>query len=371
MKTVPSNVLAFASEKNLQPYMQFRDYYNHYRSAILGAKNLDFSTVDDKGQTLSFTEKESLMNASLKREIMRVAGIGNFDQFALEQWVTNPMLNWAAFAVVSAMIDMILPETIIDSIGLYTDVRTIGWGDSALFDVESRDLFVVSKAGRNQRSTQVHKQYKGTVSIVPENHELTVAVSLYKVLAGSESLAEFVTKMVRSMETQVTLDAYNAFVTAMAALPSTATTGLQVAGYTQASLVRLCQQVQAWTNQKPVVVGTQLALVNVLPDDANYRYELESEYVKLGYIRTAFGFDVMALPQLADWTTPWATAISNSYLWILAPSSQKILKLVLEGSTMANTDSVFQNANLMQRSTLMKSWGVGVATNSTAGVITL
>jgi hypothetical protein len=209
------------------------------------------------------------------------------------------------------------------------------------------------------------------LSILTENRELTVGVSLYKVLSGSESLAIFVSKVVRSIETQVTVDCYNSFVTATTALPSTSSTGLQVSGYTQASLVRLCQQVQAWTGANPVVVGTQLALTNVLPDDSNYRYYLESDYVKIGYIKQAFGYPVMCLPQIADWATPWGRVLSDSYLWIVAPSSQKILKLVLEGSTMSNTDTVFQNANLMQRSTMFKSYGVGVCTNTTAGIISL
>jgi hypothetical protein len=114
-----------------------------------------------------------------------------------------------------------------------------------------------------------------------------------------------------------------------------------------------------------------LALTNVLPDDANYRYYLDSEYVKIGYIKTAFGYPVMALPQVADWNSPWGRVISDNYIWILAPSSQKILKLVLEGSTMTNTDSVFQNANLIQKATMYKSWGVGICTNTTSATIAL
>lgn len=363
---IPSNVRTFAmSDENLKTYEMFRDYYNHYLASN-GKKVFGYD------ENISFSEKEEKMNAALKREIIRVAGVQSFSDFPVEQWATNPMISWATWAVVSTMIDMILPDSIIDTIGLYTDVRVIGWGDSAAFDVESRDLFVVSKSGRSQRSSEVHKQFKGQVTLLPEMHEITVQVSLYKVLCGLESLAAFVMKIVRSMETQVALEAYTAFETAMAALPSTTTTGLQVSGYSQDSLVRLCEQVTAWNQgNKAIVVGTQRALVNVLPDDANYRYELESDFVKIGFIRTAFGYDVLALPQVAKITTPWSLALSNSYLYILSPSAPKLLKMVLEGTTLSNTDTTFQNANLMQNSTLWKSWGIGVATSATAGVIAL
>src|SRR5512135_2447291 len=229
---IPNQVLTFAGEANLAPYKMFVDYFNHYRS-LNGAKSVEFQTTVTTPEgaivPVSFSEKEEKMNAALKREILRVANITNFDQFPIETWATHPTLKWATFAVVSAMIDMILPETIIDSIGIYSDVRTIGWGDSAAFDVSPRDLFVVSKVGRSKRTTELHRQFKGQLTLMPEPREMTVYVSLMKVLAGKESLAEFVVKMTRSFEVQLTYDVYSAMATAMAALDTTASTGLKVA----------------------------------------------------------------------------------------------------------------------------------------------
>jgi len=372
---IPAQVLEFAGgESKLAPYKMFIDYWNHYQSNN-GNKNVEFSktTVNEDGEvvSISFDEKEHAMNDALKAEIMRHAGITSFKQFPLETWATHPMLKWATFAVVSALVDMILPQTIIDSIGMYTDVRTIGYGDSASFNVKPRDLFVVSKAGRNNRRAEVHKQYKGQVVINPEARQLTVGVSLYRVLSGHESLAEFVGKVARSVETRMTLDVYNAFVTATAAL-TTGAAGLKVAGYTQTDFVTLSQKVSAWNGgAKPIVVGTQLALANILPADANYRYELDSDFVKLGFVRNFVGTDVIIMPQRADFTTPFQTLISNSYLWFLSPGSQKIMKLVLEGNTLAYTDDTYANANLMETSTMIKSWGVGVATNAVAGIMTV
>jgi hypothetical protein len=371
---IPAQVVMFAGESNLAVYKMFHDYWNQYRSRN-GAEGLEFSTTtvnkDNEVVSISFDEKEAAMNAALKKEIMRVAGVTSFDAFPLETWATHPTLRWATFAVVSAMIDMILPETIIDSIGLYSDVRTIGWGDSAAFDVEPRDLFVVSKAGRAKRTSEVHKQFKGQVVINPEQRELTVGVSLYRVLAGKESLADFVAKVARSLETQLTIDVYNAFYTAMANL-TTGAAGLKVAGYTQSDFVTLAQKVTAWNGGiKPVVLGTQLALANILPADGNYRYDIESDFVKLGYIRNFIGTDVVIIPQVADLTTPFQTLISNNYLWFVSPTAQKLLKVVLEGNTLAYTTDVYANANLTQTSTMIKSWGVGVATNAVGASMTV
>jgi len=373
---IPNQVLAFAGEQNLTVYKMFVDYWNHYRALNNMAKNVEYqqNTITPEGAVvpLTFSEKEEKLNAALKREILRVSGVQNFDQFSVETWANHPALKWATFAVISAIIDMILPETIIDSIGIYSDVRTIGWGDSAAFDVSPRDLFIVSKAGRSKRTTELHKQFKGQITVIPEPREMTVFVSLMKVLAGKESLADFVMKMVRSFETALAVDVYNAFYTAMDAIDSTATTGLLVAGYTQSEFVRLSQTVAAWNGgAKAVAIGTQRALASILPSNANYRYDFQSEYVKVGYLRDFQGTDIMVLPQVADWQTPFGLKLSDSRIWLVSPSSQKLIKVVLEGNVLSYTSDIYANANLVQTSTMIKSWGTAVATNAVAATIQL
>jgi hypothetical protein len=218
----------------------------------------------------------------------------------------------------------------------------------------------------------MHKQFRGQVTVLPEMREMTVAVALMRVLAGKESLAAFVSKAVRSIETAVTVDVYTTFATAMLAISNTVTSGLRVAGYTQADFVNLSQKVAAYTNTRPIAIGTQRALANILPADGNYRYDLDtSEYVKLGYIRNFQGTDIMVLPQVADWASPFQLALSDSTIWIVAPSANKLVKLVLEGNTLSHTDDTWKNANLLQTTTLLKSWGTAIATNSIGATITL
>jgi hypothetical protein len=349
----------------------FRDYWHHYRSEVTSYNSLK-ATNHEYNKGMSFAEKESKLNAALRKEVIKRSGINYASESNINDWFFHPLAQHETFAIVGAMIDMILPETIVSSTSAFAEISQGGFGDSFNFEVKPSDLFVVSKAGKNQRHAEVHKQYSGMVTILPEFREITVGVNMYKVLCGKESLAEFTAKAVRSLETRMTLDIYNAFVTATTNFPSTATTGLQVSGYSQASLLRLCQQVEAWNfGAKPIVVGTSLALINVLPDDANYRFSLEDQYVKLGYINTISGYDLMILPQVADFTTQWALAISNSYIWVISPSSQKLIKVCLEGTTISFTDGVFDNPNLTQKSTLKKSYGVGFASNAVAAIMSV
>ena len=231
----------------------------------------------------------------------------------------------------------------------------------------------MSKAGRDQRTTEFQRQFNSQVSVIPENHEITVFVNFYRVLCGMDSLAKFVMKAILSVELRLTQEIYTAFDTAMGALPTTPTDGeLQVAGWSQRSAVRLAQTVTAYNHgAKAVFVGTQAALQNVLPDNANYRYFLDSEYVQMGYVKNAFGYDCLVLPQIAVWDKPYTLGLRDDRIYVLSPSSQSIVKVVYEGSSMSNTIPAQQAANLTEQTTIYKSWGTAIATNAIAGVITL
>lgn len=375
---IPNQVMTFAGgQDKLTVYLAFADYWNHYRAQNEeGKENLPYKkfTLDKDGKQIDFTleAKEAILKKGIVEEILRKSGVSDVSQFALETWSGHPVIKWASFAVVSALIDMILPQTLIDSIGMYTDVSSVGYGDTGSFNITPRDLFVVSKVGKAKRTSLLQKQFRGQVNINPEPRQVSVTVSLYRVLSGEENLADFVSKCVRSMESQVTVDVYNVFATAMSAISNTASTGLRVAGYTQAEFVRLSQTVRSWNNgAKPLAIGTQAALANILPADANYRYDIDSEFVKMGYIRNFQQTDILMLPQVADWETPFANKLSDTKIWIVSPSVNKLVKLVLEGSTRAYQSDVYQNADLTQDATLQKSWGAAIATNAVGATIEL
>ncbi len=372
MVKIPLNVLQFATDTS--PYEMFVDYWRHY-SSFNSKKTQEFSLVRKDGTPLSFAEKEIAMNEALKKEIARVSQVTFDPAIPLEQWASHPSVRWASFAVISAMIDTILPEVLIESIGLFSDVRVGGWGDSFAFDIKPRDLFVVSKSGHGQKATEVHKQFDTTVTVVPIPHQITVQVSLYKVLAGKESLAEFTAKAIKSIEAQMTVDTYNVFAAAMgnlALVGASPNAYMQVAGYTQDALISLAQRVSAWNaGQKVILVGTQRALQYILPNDANYRYDITSDLVKIGYIRTAFGYDTMVLPQLAAWGTPFTVALSDVNVYFLSVGVNKPIKLCLEGSTLSNVTAPFDNSNLSQNATFIKYWAASVATNAVAGLMTV
>lgn len=359
MAKIQKGVLEFSSKAGMTGLVdKFRDYY--------------FAKKDKKESTMNLSEMNKELVADINDIVAKLANVPQIEGMDKSQFFTNPNYQWATFAVIGALIDAVLPDALVDSIGLYTDIRFGGFGDSAMFKIDTRDLFVVTKGGKANRSSEIKKQYKGTVTIVPEEREITVGDSLYRILCGEADLADLAMKAAKSLEVQMTRDAYSAFATAMNALPNSGNGQLRVAGYTQDDLIKLAQKVSSWNGGREVVIaGTQLALSKVLPANSNFRFDLESEYVKMGFVANPFGFKTLLIPQVAAYETEFTTAIADNRLYILCPSADKLVKGFVEGSVISFVSGVDANADLSQTAHMKKFYGFAVATSAIAGVIEL
>jgi hypothetical protein len=365
---LPASVINFAAGDTTL-YENFTDYWNHFRSQN-SDKQYPYTKTDKDGKSITFAQKEEALNAMLIREISKRSGV-DLTSIPLEQAAGHPLVSWAAGNIVSQMIDAILPATMVEGTSMYADIRSVGFGESAVFNIKSRDLFPVTKVGHlGMRTAEMHKGYERQVTLYPEMRQITVGVSLFRVLSGLESLADFTVKSMLSINTELTRDIYTAFATSMAALSDDATTGLRLTGYTQLAMTQLAQKVSGFMgNAKVVVLGSKAALSYILPDDTNTRAYYDSDYVKVGYVRTISGLDTFEIPQVPDWKNPFATFVADDKVYLVAPGTDKIVKCVLGGSTISNVDSQFSNADLRQDATFYKSWATGVITSSLAGTI--
>ena len=79
----------------------------------------------------------------------------------------------------------------------------------------------------------------------------------------------------------------------------------------------------------------------------------------------------MVLDQFADWTTPFSVLLNDANVYFISPGVNKLLKLVIEGSTLSNVTQPFDNSNLTQNATFIKNWKAAVATNAVAGLMTV
>lgn len=368
MAKLPMNVVNFAAQTDADSqlvYELFQDYFCHYMDETQ-KRNIG---AYDASRTLA--EKEDKMHKQLLSEVQKLANVEiNADN--VKRMSKNPQVIWATFSVVEAMIDAVLPLTLINSIGTYTEIRNIGFGDSASFEIEPRSLMTVSQGANAQRTSFIQKQFRTTKTLVAINHVVTTQVSLYKVLCGLESLAEFVRKAIISIETEMTKDAYNAMRTGLTAVTMPA--NLTATGYTQGDLLKICERVTAYNGgAKAVIIGTASAISNILPNGADgWRIVTDGDNMGIKLIKNFFDYDIMVLPQVAtgDFST-FDMALNDNEIYVVSPSSDKLVKGVIEGSDLTNSNDFYDNANLTSNATINKRWAFEFLSNAVAGCIQL
>ena len=347
-------------ENSKELYTAFRDYFDHTQS-IKGIVGKTFSAQ-------SLDDKEKVINKLFAEELEKRSGIKMASSSDIAHYANNIVVKTYADEIVDAMIDMILPEVLLQSVGLIADIRFLDWGDTANFELENNALFTVSQAGYRQKNSIFQKQENTNATLAPIAHQVAVITSLFNVLTGRDFIAKYVMKAVKSIEAQMLNEAYDAFVTAVTAgsVPS----ALKITTYTDESAITLAETVTAWNqNRKAVFVGTPVALKSLLPTNSNYRYTLDDTFVKLGYIPQFNNYDVVPMAQMADYTsTTYGLKLDDNKIFVVSPSSDKVIKIAV-GGTMSITSGVYENANLAQTGSIMKAYAVGAITNSIAGYI--
>lgn len=365
MNKMPTTVLNFTAgnEERTKAYAQFAAYVNAYNE---GKK----SVMGENGE-VSFAEANDKVSKFFRSEIEFMSG-KKMSDFPLDVYCNFSDVKQAAFAVIGMITDLVIPDALIKDIGIIAAIKSISMGDSFKIDIQPRDLFVVSKGSRGKRSYDAKRQFKGSYTLIPEPRNITVAIPLYSILNGDYSLAEFVMKAVQSLETNVRYDIYDAFDTAMNALATVGDALLKIVGFTQDSALGLQQKVQSWNGGKEAVfLGTKIALGKILPASTNFRFDIGSEYVRIGHLRDYFGVKCVELQNVADYTTEFKMKLKDTVIYVVSPAADKIVKVVFEGSTLANVGGNYDNANLQVETTLSKSYAVGVLTGAIGGYITL
>lgn len=355
-------ITKFSDETVIDRYEAVKDYFFHYMSEVENNKIGAYDT------SVSFAEKEEKVYQAFLSEVGRISGYPKPDSLSFELWSANPQVKWATFATMGLMIDAVIPDTLIKSTGLWTDITPVGYGETLEVTIEPNSLFTVSQGSNSKRHTFVQKQFPISKTLVPVNHELTVEVSLYKVLAGKESIARFLRKAVISMETEFTKDAYMAFDAVVEA--GSFPTELKHTGYTVDDLLRLCEVVSAYNGGARVaILGTSRALNKVVPDAAvGYRINTDSDNANIQLIKGFFDYDIIKLPQVAT-GRGYKLALKDDRVYIVALGADKIIKSAIEGQSLTNIDQPYDNANLVQKATINKRWVCEAVTNATMGCL--
>ena len=266
------SVKRFAKESP-ELYKVFKDYADNVFAVERNVKGKSFSAM-------SLDDKEKAINKMFAEEIARRSKVevsaydGDYAHYC-----ENPIVKSFADSIFDRMIDMILPEALNTSVGLIAEIAYIDWGDTAKFDLDNNALYNVYKAGYRQKNGLFQQLEGQTVTVAPENRQVSLTFTLFEILTGRKSIAKEAMKAVRSIELEMVDEAWDAFTGAVnhANTPNE----LKVQNYTQATAVGLADKVTAWNGgKKAVFAGTPLSLSKIVPTDANYRYTLDDDMVR-------------------------------------------------------------------------------------------
>lgn len=357
--TMAKNMIKFSedTEKTLVP--AWKDYVKHYRAE-------NFSVKGHYDSSKSLEEKDKLICSAVDKEIGKLINL-DCSFINKEAYASNPQYQWATFAVVNKLVDMVIPDIITEDFMNVANVVSIGYGDSAEFDIKSGDLFKVTKNGNSRRHVESQRQFTGHAVLSATDHTITTDVDFYRLCAGKDSPAEYAMKVVLSMEAELAVD----IMSAVKASFDTLTTNFKESAYSEAAFKKLATRVSAANGgAKTVALGTELGLGTILPSSDALKMGLGETYSSVGYLPMFKGVPLVAMKQRIDWdSADYDFALDDSYIYFVSPQTQKLVQIVLEGDTLAITDSQFGNANLTQRTSLHKRWGVGLITNAKYGIM--
>lgn len=193
---------------------------------------------------------------------------------------------------------------------------------------------------------------------------------MYRVLAGKDDLSEAVRKVVLSIEIAMQKDAVAALNAGLAAVtyPSQF---IESGAFVAANMIGLAQRVQAYNNgAKPVIIGTAVALANVLPDSAaGFRMTIPGAEGSVRIMKDFYGFDLMELPQIPTGVN-FGLALDDDVLYVVSPAVNKVVAGAMS-TALNNSNQFYDNADLTQNFTMRKDWDFAFVGGAYAGKYTI
>jgi hypothetical protein len=317
----------------------------------------------------SLKEKQELFTKGLQREAMRYANLPTGSTFAEHIIASHPSAKWATFQLIGQTLDIIVPETILDNFYQFAEVKNVAWGDNLVFHVDSPDTFVVSKIANGiRRGGNRQRLFSEDIVLNPVRNEVAIYEEFYRVVSGKTEWGSWVARVAQSIETQITLDIYNAIYGSFSSLGASYK---ENAAFAQLAFNNLVTRVSAANGgARTVAFGTKVALSKIVPDDQYFRFALGQEYNGMGHLGNfqgteLFMFDQRLLPNTDNF------GIADDFILVVSTPADKLVKVGFEGETEVYQNDQNKNADRSVEYAVAKHWDVKIATSARFGIYKL
>lgn len=360
-----------------------KKYFNYNRSTdafndiIEGA--LELARTTDK-KTPEYLEKVRVINSNIAQ--FCVEGTVYADRYAEKglEIFKSSMVNKNQNVrnnfniILSETIRAYIPEVANDIFSsLIAEVRQIGYGDTAKFDVESNDLFKVNQKAEGIQKGVDQPLFDKDFTVNPSPIEISTYIDWYLVAAGQFDIGSWTAKLAASFMSYI-------FIRSVKGLAQAATqfgNGYTANGVSPDQFGVLKQKVEAANGGMSVVaVGTEVAL-SKLSLGGNYQVQIGEEMNKVGYLDQYLSTPILALknalvPGTINTSTP-TLVLPNNKIYLIPVAGDRPVKIVFEGDEVVVEADPYHYYNQDKRYGIVITMrvGIGVIAGAKYGTITV
>ena len=359
--------------------------YNYNRSS-----NAKFNDIVDEAIFLAscHTEDKAMpadyesRNAELNKAICRYAVEGtrfesNFEEKGISI-MKSPVVNKNADVyqnynvVIAEIINAIAPTVVSRAYTRYlSEVRQVGWGDTARFIVKSNALFQVNEIAEGVNRGVLQPIYGNEYVVNTKTVEIATSMDWYAIASGVADWGDFAYRAGRSFEEYIMIK----IIMAMAQVTDLAGEAYAIDGVDVSNWTTLADRVSAANGGARVyAVGTMAALNKAIPQEVGLQYGLGNEVAKEGFLNKYLGTILIPIDQAIRGTKVNTTAdlmIPTDVIYMIASDANKPVKVVFEGDSVTVERIAEETTDKTYTVRIQMKLGVGVILGSKIGTISL
>lgn len=307
-----------------------------------------------KGRLEKYSKKESL-NVLREALIEANGGSTKLDYKKIRDGQCNGLF---------ALVEEILAQTIVDGLqgdeyfNSLVDFRNVALGDKNVFEVEDRNIFVISDAAEGTQGVRRQRLGGITKTSIPTSFKtVKIYEELNRVLSGQVDFNKFIDDVSKGFRKKILDDIYALWNSATADDFGGATYFPTAGAYDEDELLELVAHVEAAANGQPAtIIGTKKALKKLAP--AIEGAESKSDLYNMGYYGKFYGTPVVCTPQRHK-TGSTEFVFDDNTISVIA-GDDKPIKCVYEGQSTVLMGDPTKNADLTQEYLYAEKYGVGI-----------
>lgn len=302
-------------------------------------------TYEVAGQTLSIDAINTTLRNELKENYMK-------DYYSFNENANK------IFALMTEVIDEVLPKKVMEQYGQFATVKTFNQGDKAEFSRKigkTRAKQFITKAAR-EGIYEVFKLGVEKISIEMTAVGGAAQVSLEEFLDGVVDFSELMEVVLEGLDEAVYKEMAKALIATIDNLPSA--NKVSDNKFDETSFDNLIAVASAYGD--PVIYCTAEFAMTMMPADKWISNGMKDERWRNGYFTTYKGRKVIILPQSYEDETNAKKVIDPSYAWII-PGGETPIYVGFEGQTIMRQ---VENADWSKEFQAYKKFGVATVVSS-------